>query len=155
MKIEAKSLSEYIEKIPENRKTAFGKLRDIISENLPEGFEERMIYGMVGYVVPHSIYPKGYHCEPNLPLPFICIASQKNHIALYHSGIYADELLFKWFAEEYPKYCRTKLDIGKSCIRFKNPELIPFGLIGELAGKITVEKWIDLYESNLRTSKSG
>ena len=150
MKIEAASPDEYISKLPEDRQQAMQKLREVLSQNLPDGFEETMSYNMIGYVVPHSIYPAGYHCDTKLPLPFINIASQKNYMALYHMGLYADERLLSWFQEEYPKHCSTKLDMGKSCIRFKKPDKIPFELIGELAGKMTVEQWIINYENSLK-----
>ena len=146
MTIEAKNPQEYLENVPEERKIAFRKLYDVINKNLPKGFEEQISYGMIGWVVPHSIYPKGYHCSPELPLPFLSIASQKNFVAVYHMGIYADETLLNWFVEEYPKHYKRKLDMGKSCIRFKKMEEIPFELIGELCGKMTVQQWIDLYE---------
>lgn len=119
MQSEAKTIEEYLKEVPEDRKTAFTKLRDTITANLPKGFKEEMSYGMIGYVVPHSIYPKGYHCSPELPLPFVNLASQKNFIALYHMGIYANDKLLDWFVNEYPKYCKLKPDMGKSCIRFK------------------------------------
>lgn len=151
MKIEADSPEEYIQKIPEERKEPIKKLRSVISKNLPEGFKEQMSYGMIGYVVPHSLYPDGYHVTPELPLPFINIASQKNHIAVYHSGIYADDELMNWFKGEYPKHVKTKLDMGKSCIRFRNPDHIPYELIGELAGKMTPKEWIELYEKNIKS----
>ena len=106
-----------------------------------------MGYGMIGYVVPHSIYPNGYHCKPEDPLPFAGFASQKNVISFYHMGIYADPKLLNWFVEEYPKHTDAKLDMGKSCIRFKNPEKIPFKLFGELMRKLSVEDWIAKYES--------
>lgn len=150
MRIEANNPKDYISKLPEERKAAMTKLREVILENIPKGFEETMSYGMVGYVVPHSIYPDGYHCTPELPLPFISIASQKNFVALYHMGIYADKELHDWFVTEYPKYVKTKLDMGKSCIRFKKMETIPFDLIGELCNKMTVQQWIELYENNLK-----
>ena len=145
MKIEAQSVQEYLENLPEERKEPIEKLRKIISENLPNGFEEQLSYGMIGYVVPKSIYPKGYHCTPELPLPFLSIASQKNSINLYHMGIYADEKLLNWFQEEFPKYSKKKLDMGKSCMRFKKPEDIPYELIGELARKMTPQDWIEMY----------
>jgi uncharacterized protein YdhG (YjbR/CyaY superfamily) len=127
---------------------AIQKLRNSIKLNLPEGFQEEMSYGMLGFVVPHSIYPKGYHCKPNLPLPFMNIASQKNFIALYHMGIYANPELLNWFVAEYSKLVKSKIDIGKSCIRFKKMEDIPYELIGELAAKMTVSEWISIYENN-------
>lgn len=143
----ALSPQEYLSNLPEDRKEVMQKLRNSIIENIPQGFEEVMSYGMLGFVVPHSIYPKGYHCNPKLPLPFINLASQKNFIALYHMGIYADEKLFNWFVAEYPKHCKAKLDMGKSCIRFKKMDDIPFELIGELAGKVSVANWIKTYET--------
>ncbi len=130
MQIKAASPDDYIEKIPKNHKEVISKLRIVIKENLPKGFQEVMSYGMIGYVVPHSIYPVGYHCNPELPLPFMNIASQKNFIAVYHMGIYADKDLLDWFVTEFPKHSKLKLDMGKSCIRFKKPEQIPFELIG-------------------------
>lgn len=138
---------EYLESLPDDRKQAMVKLRDAILKNLPEGFEEGMSYGMMGWAVPHSTYPQGYHCDPKQPLPFLGMASQKNFIAVYHMGVYADKELYDWFVAEYPKYVKTKLDMGKSCIRFKKMETIPYELIGELASKMTVQQWIDLYES--------
>ncbi len=141
---------EYIAQIPEDRKAVFQQLRDFITTNLPAGFEEVISYGMLGYVVPHSIYPSGYHCDSKLPLPFLAIASQKNFIAVYHMGIYADEKLLNWFVEEYPKHSTQKLDMGKSCIRFKKMENIPMNLLAELMKKMTVDQWISLYESKFK-----
>lgn len=147
MKIEANSPEEYINNVPDDRKEPMAKLRQIILENLPVGFEETMSYGMIGYVVPHRIFPSGYHCDPKLPLPFINIASQKNFIAFYHMGIYAMPTLLAWFLSEYPKYSSAKLDMGKSCIRFKKMDQIPYELLGELVKKITPQHWIDAYTS--------
>ena len=150
MQSKAKTVAEYISELPEERKNPIMKLRETILKNLPEGFEEEMSYGMIGYVVPHSLYPAGYHVNPDLPLPFINIASQKNFIALYHMGIYSDKDLLNWFVSEYPKYVKTKLDMGKSCIRFKNINHIPFELIGELVSKMTPEEWINSYENAIK-----
>jgi hypothetical protein len=147
MQSKALTPEHYLSELPEERKIPMLKLREVIKNNLPEGFEEVMCYGMLGFVVPHSIYPKGYHCDPKLPLPFISLASQKNFIALYHMGIYADENLLNWFLVEYPKHCKTKLDMGKSCIRFKKMEDIPFELISELAKRVSVTDWIKKYET--------
>ncbi|WP_350292534.1 DUF1801 domain-containing protein [uncultured Croceitalea sp.] len=149
MTIDAKTVDEYISKLPEDRIAPVSKLREIVKKNIPKGFEECINYKMIGYVVPHSIYPAGYHCDTKLPLPFINIASQKNFVALYHSGIYADKKLLDWFVAEYPKHVKTKLDMGKSCIRFKKMENIPYDLITELCQKMTVEDWISLYEKNI------
>jgi hypothetical protein len=148
MQSNSKTPQEYVDSLPEERKLAIQKLRNSIKLNLPEGFQEEMSYGMLGFVVPHSIYPKGYHCKPNLPLPFMNIASQKNFIALYHMGIYANPELLNWFVAEYSKLVKSKIDIGKSCIRFKKMEDIPYELIGELAAKMTVSEWISIYENN-------
>jgi hypothetical protein len=141
---------EYIAQIPEDRKAVFQQLREVIIANLPAGFEEVISYGMLGYVVPHSIYPSGYHCDSKLPLPFLAIAAQKNFCAVYHMGIYADEKLLNWFMEEYPKHSNQKLDMGKSCIRFKKMENIPMNLLAELIKKMTVDQWISLYESKFK-----
>ncbi|HKJ06668.1 MAG TPA: DUF1801 domain-containing protein [Flavobacteriaceae bacterium] len=150
MHIEANSPDEYMAQISEERVPYLKKLRDVIKNNIPDGFEEQISYGMIGFVVPKSIYPKGYHCNPELPLPFVNIASQKNYIALYHSGIYADPTLLNWFVNEYPKHSKYKLDMGKSCVRFKNLNDIPYELIGELIKKITPSDWIKTYENNIK-----
>lgn len=150
MNIPASNPDGYITKIPEERIPYFKKLRETILENIPKGFEEQMSYGMIGYVVPKSTYPTGYHCDTSLPLPFANIASQKNFIALYHMGIYANPEILDWFVAEYPKHCKRKLDMGKSCVRFKKPEEIPFKLIAELMQKMTMQDWIDLYEKNVK-----
>lgn len=147
MKSAALTPDDYIAQMPADRKEAMTKLRKEILKNLPKGFEERMTYGMIGYVVPHSIYPNGYHCDPKLPLGFANIANQKNFIAFYHMGIYADPKLLKWFQTEYPKHTDAKLDMGKSCIRFKKTEKIPYKLFGELMSKLSVKDWINCYES--------
>ena len=146
----ATTVKEYIDGLPEDRKEAINQLRTVIQKKLPKGFQEEMSYGMIGYVVPHTLYPAGYHCNPKLPLPFMNIASQKNFIAVYHMGIYADPKLMDWFLAEFPKHSKSKLDMGKSCIRFKKPEQIPFELMGELASKMTVKEWIALYEKNYK-----
>lgn len=150
MQYKAGTVSEYLEQIPEDRRPAMEKLRKTILENLPDGFEECISYGMIGYVVPHSTYPAGYHCDPKLPLGFLNIASQKNFIAFYHMGLYGDKQLYDWFVSEYPKYSKTKLDMGKSCVRFKKPDAIPYELIAQLVAKITPQQWISLYEKNLK-----
>ncbi len=150
MKSEASSPQIYIDQLPQVRQEPMRLLRKCILENLPAGFEETMSYGMIGYVVPHSIYPGGYHCNPQLPLPFLNIASQKNYIAFYHSGLYADPEIKNWFTETYKARVNTKLDMGKSCVRFKNPEHIPYSLLGELCRKISVADWILIYEKQIR-----
>lgn len=155
MQSSAKTVNEYLNELPEERKAAFLNLRKSVVDNIPKGFDEQLSYGMIGYVVPHSIYPNGYHCNPKLPLPFIAIAAQKNFIALYHMGIYVNPLLLQWFTAEYPKHSNHKLDMGKSCIRFKKLDQIPFDLIGELVRKISVQDWIECYEHQIKSRKSN
>jgi hypothetical protein len=150
MKIEAATPDEYAKLIPEERQPSFDRLRHTIKANLPAGFEETMSYGMIGYVVPHSIYPAGYHCAPELPLPFLSIASQKQFIGFYHMGVYADPELLAWFQHAYGLLGLRKLDMGKSCIRFKKWEEMPFELLGDLVSRVTVSDWIATYESKLK-----
>jgi len=150
MQSKAKSVDEYIAELPEERREVMQKLREVVLENIPEGFSEGMGYGMMGYTVPHALYPAGYHCDPKQPLPFAGMASQKNAISFYHMGIYADPVLLQWFVEEYPKHSKTKLDMGKSCIRFKKMDQIPYALLGELMSRMTVKDWVDTYEKNFK-----
>lgn len=150
MQSKASTVDEYIAELPEVRREAMSQLRKVIKKNLPKGFKETMGYGMMGYCVPHSLYPAGYHCKPEDPLPFMGLASQKNFIAVYHMGVYADPKLLKWFTDEFAKQAKGKLDMGKSCIRFKKPELIPYTLIGELASKMSPDEWIRIYEKNIK-----
>lgn len=142
-------MSEYIEQVEEKWRADFAKLVDVVESNLPAGFERTKQYDMISYVVPLSTYPKGYHVTPNTPLPFISLAAQKRHLALYHMGIYADEALLSWFQEEYAKRVPKKLNMGKSCIRFTNAKNIPYDLIGELVSKMTPAEWIAKYEGAL------
>lgn len=150
MQIPATSVEDYISQIPEERQNVFNKLLNTIDENLPEGFKKGISYGMIGWNVPLETYPAGYHCTPGLELPFMSLASQKNFIALYHMGMYAKPELLDWFVAEYPKYSKRKLDMGKSCVRFKKMDDIPFELIAELSKKMTVDEWIEMYETNLK-----
>jgi len=147
MQYDVDTVDQYIAALPEDRKAVIQKLRKVILANLPEGYEEQIAYGMIGYVVPLSRYPKGYHAKEGEPLPFLSLASQKNHIALYHMGLYGNQGLEEWFVEEYADRVPTKLDMGKSCIRFKNPDHIPYDLIAELCQKITVDEFIHAYET--------
>ncbi|MDG2370976.1 MAG: DUF1801 domain-containing protein [Flavobacteriales bacterium] len=143
-------VSDYLDTIPLERKEAFNSLRDVVLKNLPIGFKEVLNYGMLGYVVPHELYPFGYHVNPLLPLPFINLASQKKHISLYHMGIYSDAKLLDWFVGEYAKISNKKLNMGKSCIRFSKIDKIPYELIGELCSKMTVEDWVGIYENAIK-----
>lgn len=153
MQYKANSPGDYISQIPEERKGPMKKLRQVILDNLPKGIEETMSYGMIGYVVPHTIYPEGYHCAPELPLPFMNLASQKNFIAVYSMVLYAKKDLMEWFTSEYAKQCKFKLDMGKSCIRFKRMDDIPFELIGQLTAKVSTKEWINLYEDLYKNKK--
>lgn len=150
MKASGNTVEEILNNLPEDRSESFIKLHNTIVKNLPKGFEAAISYGGLGYVVPHTIYPNGYHCKPIEPLPFAGLASQKNSVNFYHMGIYSDPELLDWFVAEYPKYSKLKLDMGKSCIRFKKFDQIPHELIGELMQKMTVKQWVDLYESKLK-----
>lgn len=150
MQSDAETPEDYISQLPPDRQAPMQKLRETLVQNLPAGFKEVMAYGMLGYVIPHSLYPPGYHCNTKQALPFINVASQKNFIALYHMGLYGDAKLLEWFQQQYPLHASTKLDMGKSCIRFKKPDAIPFALIAELAAKITPADYITTYESHLK-----
>jgi hypothetical protein len=150
MQIFAPTTEEYISQLPEDRQVVINQLRQVVNKNLPPGFVEINSYGMLGYVVPHSIYPAGYHCNPKDPLPFLGMASQKNNISFYHMGLYADPELFTWFTSNWDGAKYGKLDMGKSCIRLKKMDKIPYDLLGELCSKMTVEQWIALYERELK-----
>lgn len=150
MKATGLTIEEILDNVPDDRSAAFNQLHQTIVQNLPEGFEAGISYGGLGYVVPHHIYPAGYHCKPIEPLPFAGLASQKNSINFYHMGIYMDQSLMDWFVAAYPKHSKQKLDMGKSCIRFKKTEDIPYQLIGELMQKMSLKQWVELYESKLK-----
>jgi hypothetical protein len=150
MQSKARTPTEYYDTLPEERREVMLALRKVIAKNLPKGFAEVMQYGMPGWVVPHSLYPAGYHCDPKQPLPFLGVASQVQYVAVYHMGIYADPALLKWFQDEYARQATGKLDMGKSCIRFKQPDQIPLKLMGDLASRMTPRKWIELYEARLK-----
>lgn len=147
MQSSATTVDAYLESLPDDRKQAMNSLRDVIKQNLPKDFEETMQYGMISYVVPHSLYPQGYHCKPKDALPFMSIGSQKNFIVLHHLGIYGDTELLDWFLQAYTKVATSKIDMGKGCVRFKKVDQIPFEVIGELAAKFTVAQWIEKYEA--------
>lgn len=140
--------ARYLASLPKDRRAVVGKLREVISDNLPAGFEETMGYGMLAWVVPHRVFPEGYHCDPDKPLPFINLASQKQYVSLYHMGLY-DGPLLAWLKAEWPKHAKGKLDMGKSCVRFKRLDDVPYALVGELARKMTAAAWIDIYRSVL------
>ena len=149
------TVEEILDNLPEDRREPFNRLHEVIVNNLPHGFKAGISYGGLGYVVPHSVYPNGYHCKPSEPLPFAGIASQKGSINFYHMGIYADQELLNWFVTEYPKHCKQKLDMGKSCIRFKKMDQIPYELIGELMQKMSAQEWIEKYEAAYKPNKKA
>ena len=145
------TVTAYLRALEPARVEPLTQLIETIREALPAGFDERINYGMPSWVVPHKTYPDGYHVDPTLPLPFLSVASQKRHVAVYHMGIYADAKLLAWFEATYPKHCATKLDMGKSCIRFKNPAKIPYALLGQLCKKMTPKQWITRYEAAVKS----
>jgi hypothetical protein len=155
MKPNGTTVQEILANLPEDRMGPFNKLHEIIVKNLPKGFEPAISYGGLGYVIPHTLYPAGYHCKPSEPLPFAGLASQKGSINFYHMGIYSDPLLLDWFVAEYPKHSKQKLDMGKSCIRFKKLDDIPYDLIGQLMGKMSAEGWIKKYEEIYKPKSKG
>ncbi len=150
MQSQAKTVDQYVAELPPERQAVIEPLRQIFKRQLPKGFEEVMSYGMIGWVVPHKLYPAGYHCDPKLPLPFLAVASQKNFITVYHMGLYADPELLDWFKQAHAKASPKKLDLGKSCIRYKKPDDVPVALLGELAAKMSPQQWIQLYETQLK-----
>lgn len=149
MQSEAETIEEYLQELPEDRREVVSKIREVILENIDPVFEECMNYGMIGYVVPHSVYPAGYHCDPKLPLPFMNLASQKRSVNLYNSCLYESNLL-EWWKGSWDAGAFGRLDMGKCCIRFKKLDRIPYSLIGELAGKTTASEWIEIYEKSRR-----
>lgn len=144
----AATVSDYLQTLPEDKQPVMLALRTSIQKNIPKGFQECIQYGMISYVIPHTLYPSGYHCDPNQPLPFLSLAAQKNYIAIYHMGLYSDPQLLKWFQDAFAAESATKLDMGKSCIRFKKPDQVPVALIGQLASRMSAEQWIELYEKS-------
>ena len=155
MQYQANTVEEYIDQLPKDRKEPITKLRKVINQNIDRGFSEEINYGMIGWVVPHSLYPNGYHCDPKLPLPFLSIASQKHFIAVYHKGVYTNPQLLEWFTSEYPKYCPAKLDMGKSCIRFKKLEDVPLKVIGDVVNRVPMKMFIKQYEAQLQQTSVG
>lgn len=143
------TIKEYIAAIPDDRRVAFENLHQTIHQAIDPRFNEQINYGMIGWVVSKDIYPAGYHVDPKLPVPFLNLANQQNYIALYHLGLYADPDLLAWFTGEYKK-TGLKLDMGKSCIRFKKIEQIPHDLIAELVSRTSLDAYLTLYRSALK-----
>jgi|688.fasta_scaffold710222_2 hypothetical protein len=149
MTSKAATVEEYLAKLPDDRRAALVAVRNVILDNLDPDIEERMSYGMIGYAVPHSVYPAGYHCDPKMPLPVAGLASQKGHMSLYLMSLYGDPKLKEWFETEYLKTGK-KLDIGKSCVRFRKLDDLPLALIGKAFKKTNAKAYIRLYEETLR-----
>jgi len=154
MQSKATTVAQYLDELPADRREAIEAVRDVILKNLPKGYEEGMQYGMIGYYVPHSIYPDGYHCDPKQPLPFASLASQKNHMALYMMCLYIDSKREQWFREAWTKTGR-KLDMGKSCVRFKKIEDVPLSVVGQAIKKVPVPAFIKFYESVLKSTSAS
>ncbi|NJM94733.1 MAG: DUF1801 domain-containing protein [Cytophagales bacterium] len=150
MTLPAHSPMEYLEQVPLPQREALRQLRQVIIDHLDQEMEETMANGMIAYVVPHRVYPAGYHVSPKSPLPFISLAAQKNYLALYHFGLYTNPELLEWWVNSYAAEVKHRLDMGKSCIRFKQLEEIPYALVGELVSKMTTRQWIALYEKSLK-----
>ena len=148
------AVEKYLAELPEDRRETVGAVRAVVLKNLPKGYEEGMQWGMIGYYVPHSIYPDGYHCQPDEPLPVASLASQKNHMAFYGLGLYIDEEQARWFVEEWKK-AGKKLDMGKSCVRFKTLDDVAIDVIGRAIKRMPVKQYIALYESQLTANDAG
>lgn len=154
MQSSAKTVNEYLRELPDDRRKAISAVRAVIRENLQPGFEEGMQYGMIGYFVPHSIYPAGYHCDPKQPLPFTALASQKNAMSLYLMACYGDEEEQVWLRDQFTK-AGKKLDMGKSCIWFKKLDDLPLDVVGAAIRRTTVPDYIAAYESARPAKKPG
>ncbi|KHD46671.1 DUF1801 domain-containing protein [Streptococcus hongkongensis] len=150
MQYQVDSIEEYLEALPDDRREVINKLRQVIKEHLPDRYDEKLQYQMISYVVPRDLFPEGYHCHPEDDLAFITIGSQKNHIAIYHNGIYMFEHIREWFVMQYPLYMKTKPDIGKSCIRFKNMKTIPYDLIGKLCQQVSQEAFLKANQATVK-----
>jgi hypothetical protein len=149
------SVSDYIESLPDDRKTAISRIRQAINKNLPKGFKEGFGMNMILWSVPHSSYPAGYHCDPTKPLMLIGLAANKSGISMHHMGLYGSTQLLNWFTAEWPKHSAKKLDMGKGCVRFKKLDDVPIDLIGELSTKLTPQAWVEQYERAIGQRKSG
>jgi len=153
MKSAAQTVDEYLKGLPADRREAISAVRRIILANLPDGYQECISYGMIGYVVPHSIYPKGYPCNPKLPLPFANLGSQKNHMALHLMSVYGDSKTEQWFRKSW-EAAGKKLDMGKACVRFKRLEDVPLEVVGQVFARTPVADYIARIES-VRSSTSA
>jgi hypothetical protein len=144
---------QYVASLPDERRETIAAIRKVINDNLKPGFEEAVDYGMLGWVVPHKLFPAGYHCDPTKPLSYMGLASQKNYISVYSMCLYGGTDLLEWFTNEWLKHSSKKLNMGKGCIRFTKTQDIPLDLIGELASRFTPQQWIEIYENTLANSR--
>lgn len=151
VKNSATTVEEYLQGLPADRRVAVSAVRKSILASLPEGYVECISYGMIGYVVPHSLYPAGYHCNPKLPLPYACVGSQKNHMALHLMTVYGDPAMEKWFRKAWTDTGK-KLDMGKACVRFKKLEDVPLDVIGQVIARVTVKNYIARVEKLIGAS---
>lgn len=154
MQSKATTVTEYLDELPEDRRAAINKVRQVIKKNLPKGVAEGMQYGMIGYFVPHKIYPPGYHCDPKQPLPFAGLASQKGHMSFYLCTLYQNPELEAWFRERTAA-AGKKLDMGKGCVRFKKLEDLALDVVGEMVGRVTVEDLIAKYDQNREQARQA
>lgn len=142
----AKTVKEYLSSLPADRRAALSAVRAVIRKNLDKGYKEGLQYGAIGYYVPHSVYPAGYHCDPKQPLPFVGLGSQKNHMSFGIMTLYLDPEADAWFRREWAKTGK-KLDMGKVCIRFRKLEDLPLELIGRAIARVPVADCVALYEA--------
>ena len=154
MQSKAKSVDQYLAELPFDRREAINAVRKVILKNLPDGFEEGMQYGMIGYFVLHKLFPAGYHCDPSQPLTFAALASQKNYMAIYLMTIYGHKETEEWFVKAY-KASGKKLDMGKSCVRFKKLDDLPLDVIGQAIARVPVEKYIRAYQRAREKAKKS
>lgn len=146
MKSDATTVEAYLETLPTDRRAAIEAVRKVILENLDEGYEEGMQYGMIGYYVPHRVYPAGYHCDPKQPLPFATLGSQKGYMSVYLMCVYGHGATRSWFVDAWKK-AGKKLDMGRSCVRFKKLEDLALDVIGEAIRRVPARKYIEFVES--------
>jgi hypothetical protein len=148
MQSTAPTVEAYLASLPADRREAIERVRTVINENLPSGYAEGMQYGMIGWFVPHAVYPPGYHCDPKQPLPFVSLASQKNHMAVYLCSVYMAPGELAWFEQAW-RATGKRLDMGKSCVRFKTLDGVALGVLGESVSRWPVPRFVAAYEGAL------
>jgi hypothetical protein len=147
MQSKAATVAQYLKALPADRREAIEAVRGVILKNLPKGYAEGIQYGMIGYFVPHDVYPPGYHCDPKQPLPFVSLASQKNHMAVYLYCLYSDPDMLDWFREAWAATGR-KLDMGKSCVRFKKLDQVALDVVADAIRAIPVKDFVAHYDAS-------